>query len=140
MIKRILWVGCLMFLAVGCAHGKKKLSYADYPVHVYEQPFDLVYKTAIDILAVEPGWILNPTDKSAGIISLTSTTYANIMSLDAQKAQFVVRSVNRKQTSIEFDPAHSVCRDYNCHKLLEKINLAVSVLPARIEVPKQPTS
>ena len=140
MMKRsVIWAGCLALLLVGCAsHGKKKLSYADYPVHVYDQPFDLVFKTAFDVLSTQEGWIMNPTDKTEGTITMTSTTYANWWAdLDNQKAQFIVKHVNRKQTSLEFDPAHSTCRDYRCHVLLEKVDHVLSELPAHVEVPKQ---
>ena len=139
MRKSIVLIGCMaLLLAVGCASNKKKLSYADYPVYTYEQPYDLVYKKALDILSDQPGWILETTDKNEGIIRLASTQYANILDMDTQKGQFVVKMVSRKETSIEFDPEHSNCRDNNCRIMLQGINKVLKELPPHIEIPKNP--
>ena len=133
-----LWASCLLLLmTVGCASSNKKLNPEDYPMHVYDQPFDLVFKRAMEVLGSQPGWILNPTNKAAGVIELTGTTYATWMDVDNQRARFIVRHVNRTQTSFEFDAAGSVCKDNSCHKLLDNVNQVLSALPPHIEVTKQ---
>ena len=132
----IAWGSCLVFLVTGCASTNKKLDPTDYPVHTYQQPFDLVFKKALDVLSQQEGWIIEPTRKGDGIIELSGTKYTNYwMDMDIQKARFIVKNVGRTQTSVELDVDHSVCKDKNCLKLLEKVDEVVSALPP----PKEPS-
>ncbi len=125
------WIAVFFFLATGCATLKPK--HLEYPVHVYEQPFDLVYLKAYETLDANSDWIPDYTDKAKGVIEFRSLKYANIFDLDKQNAYFIVKMVDRKHTSIEIDPSQSTCKDDSCFELLKSVDAVLSRLPKRKE-------
>ena len=113
----------------GCSYFR--LSPADYPVHTYHQPADLVYLTALETLNLEEKWVFLPTDKTKGVIEVRNSDYANVFGGDRQYARFLIKRVSNLDTSVELDPANSDCRRNDCLKLLEHINDRISRLPER---------
>ncbi|MBI4388184.1 MAG: hypothetical protein HY582_03995 [Candidatus Omnitrophica bacterium] len=130
-IKALGWVAVFIFLASGCASLKPK--HLEYPVHVYEQPFDLVYLRMYETLDANNDWIPYRTDKAKGVIEFRSLKYANIFDLDKQNAYFIVKMVDRKHTSVEIDPSQSTCKDNSCFELLKSVHTVLSELPKRKE-------
>ncbi len=126
----------LLFLFVaGCASLKPK--HLEYPVYVYEQPFDLVYLRAYETLDANNDWVPDHTDKANGIIEFRSLQYGNLFDLDKQHAYFVVKMVDRKHTSVELDPSQSKCQDDSCLELLKSVDTVLSHLPKRKEKENQ---
>ena len=137
MKKVIIWASCLVLLITACSSAGKKKDYASYPVHVYNQPYDFIYKHTLDILGTRDGWILEPTDKTEGIIEIGGTRFGNAIDMDTEKGRFIIRRISGAQTSVEFDEKNSHCRDNSCRMILEEIDKVLSALPPHQEVQKQ---
>jgi hypothetical protein len=75
------------------------------PVHdevlVYQLPYDLTYLRTLDSLMGVPGWDLEVTDKENGLIRVRNVDYTGLDNSDQRVAEFILKRVNRSQTSIE---------------------------------------
>lgn len=137
-MKQVAWASCLaLVLITGCASNEKAMNPADFPTHVYKQPYDLVYKKALDVLGAQSGWILDPTNKAEGTIDLQGTGYGNVLDMDNQKARFIIKSVNRALTSVGFDAGYSACKSDGCQKMYNQLDKVLGTLPPAQEVPEK---
>ena len=129
------WLVILLLVANGCAF--LRLKHREYPVYVYEQPFDLVYLKTYETLDGNNEWVPYRTDKAGGIIEFRSLKYGNWFDLDQQFASFLVRMVDRKHTSVGLNTEKSKCKDKGCLELFNNVHEVLSHLPARKEKEKQ---
>lgn len=124
-----LWFSMILLMA-GCASAA--LNPADYPVRIYDEPFDLVYLKTYEALSKNSSeWIPYRTDKANGVIEIRSLKYNNAFGLDKQFARFLVKMVSRTQTSVELDIQASKCKDNECRDLLDMVHETIIHLPAR---------
>ncbi len=135
MMKRTILFGGFLAWMIGCA--SLRLKPADYPVHVYEQPFDLVYLKTYEALSKDRNWVPYRTDKSSGIIEVRNITYGTWDDMDKQFVRFLVKTVSRTETSVELDAEVSRCKGQNCLNLLNTIHNDLSQLPIRSK-PEEP--
>lgn len=86
----------------GCAH--KSI----FPLHdevlVYPLPFDLAFLRTLEAIQEHKDWDLDWTDKEMGIISIRNMRYSSFADADRRQAFLVVKRLNAKETSIQFDP------------------------------------
>ncbi len=82
-------------------------SVKEYPkydqVLVYNKPFDLTFLRTLEALNSFPGWALEETDKTKGVIILRNTEYGNLFDRDKWVVKFNVVSLGRKKTSVAID-------------------------------------
>jgi len=82
-------------------------SVKEYPkydqVLVYDKPFDLTFLRTLEALNSVPGWALEETDKTKGVIILRNTEYGNLFDRDKWVVKFNVVSLGRKKTSVAID-------------------------------------
>lgn len=118
-------VGIIILLAGCSTFERPKVA----TLHTYQQPNDLVFLTAFEALDSDEHWIMQRTDKEAGVIELINHNYGNLFGVDRQFVRFLVKSVNRNETSVELDQKNS--RGADAIKLFERVNRALSRLPER---------
>jgi hypothetical protein len=127
--KRFSFLIMVVFLTAGCALWRKT---AAQDVQTYQLPYDLVYLTALETLDMHQDWILVYTDKEAGIIDVKNVQYGNIFEVDRQTARYIVKRVNRIETSVEVDPEHSRCWTKSCLNLYDALNTRLRLMPPRV--------
>ena len=129
MIKRTVLAGSFLILLAGCAAMRANSN--DFPMHVYEQPLDLVYMKVYDTVAGTEGWVMYRTDKTNGIIEARNTIYGNWFDIDLQQLRFIVKMVSRTETSVAFDPVFAKCKGNTCLHITNKVHDVLNHLPAR---------
>ncbi len=110
----------------------------DYPIHVYEQPLDLVYLKTYETLSKYDEWVPNFTDKTNGVIEVRNIKYANLLDFDTQLARFIIKMVSRTETSVALDTEKSRCKGNGCLELLNSIHDSLSHLPVKPKPQVQP--
>ena len=90
-------------LVSGCSSMK------DYPrydqVLIYDRPFDYTYLKTLEALNTFQDWVLEETDKTKGLIVIRNTQYGHLFDRDKWVARLTVKSLGRKRTSVELEPA-----------------------------------
>lgn len=78
------------------------------PVHddvlVYPLPFDLAFLRTLEAIQDHKDWDLDWTDKEMGIISIRNMRYSSFADADRRQAFLIVKRLNSKETSVQFDP------------------------------------
>ena len=72
-MRSVRWFVVMALLLVGCSSSFRQAIIAeplDYPIHIYEQPFDLVYLKTLETIDEYPGWAFHRTAKERGIIEM----------------------------------------------------------------------
>lgn len=87
----------------GCAADNQVLPTHD-EVLTYQVPYDLAFLRTIEALESLPDWELSETEKEKGIIRVNNTNFATFDDADKREATFIVKRVNRKETSIALAP------------------------------------
>jgi len=134
MNRSILWLFTLVLLS-SCSIFSKQ-NPVTYKMYTHEQPYDLVFLKAFETIDSDNDWIFSSTRKELGTIDIRNMNYDNWFGIDRQYARFLVKHVSETETSIEIDPANTSCKENACIRLLERINEALSMLPAH---PKKET-
>lgn len=80
----------------------------DIPKHdetlVYPLAFDLTYLRTMEALESAPDWELASTNKEKGLIKINNTNFSSFDDADKREATFVIKRVNRSETSIALAP------------------------------------
>lgn len=105
--KSILIVLVMAGLTTGCKtwHSEVKEVPPFERTLVFDRPFDVTYLKTLEALNTFPDWLLLQTNKEQGLIVLRNQQYGHVFDRDKGIARFIIRRVNRKQTSVELDPS-----------------------------------
>lgn len=88
----------------GCATFRDEDIPAHTEVLVYNLPYDLTYLKTIEAVESVEGWDLDETEKERGTIRARNTEFTNLADKDKSSATFIVKRLDRGQTSIELAP------------------------------------
>lgn len=72
---------------------------------VFDRPYDVTFLKTMEALNTFPDWLLQETNKEQGLIVLRNQQYGHVFDRDKGIARFMLRRVNRKQTSVTLDPS-----------------------------------
>jgi len=129
LIVMVFFSGCLMPWNIR-TDGKEYPRYDQ--VLVFDRPFDVTYLRTLEALNTVPGWVLDETDKEKGLIVLRNRQYGHIWDKDKRVARFILKYVNRKQTSVELDGPSQRLEEGGL--LLDRINQMMIATSPRKEV------
>lgn len=96
----------VLFLAplTGCSTFRDQAIPAHTEVLIYDLPYDLTFLRTLEALESVNGWELDETEKENGTIRARNTEFANLADKDKSTATFIVKRINRGQTSIQLAP------------------------------------
>lgn len=106
-MKQMTWVMLAVLLLApltGCASFRDEAVPAHTEVLIYDLPYDLTYLKTIESVESVDGWELDETEKARGVIRARNTEFSNLADKDKSTATFLVKRINRSQTSIELAP------------------------------------
>ena len=86
----------------GCAHSSF-LPHHD-EVLIYPLPYDLAFLRTLEAVQEHKDWDLDWTDKEMGVISIRNMRYSSFADADRRQAFLIVKRLNSKETSVQFDP------------------------------------
>ena len=104
----VLAVLLVVSMTAGCLTTGSGLKKEDPPFDrtiVFDRPFDVTFLKTMEALNTFPDWLLQETNKEAGLIILRNQQYGHLFDRDKGIARFAIKRVNRKQTSVELDPS-----------------------------------
>jgi hypothetical protein len=120
------WFTCLMISLISVSAFGCTATY-DKPVYdqevVFEQPYDFTFLRVIEALNTMNGWILEETDKEAGLMVVRNREYGHIFDRDKGVVTFLVKRLSRTKTSIMVAPESQ--REPGAGDLLRRIDLLV---------------
>jgi len=104
-MKKILSL-CLVTLllplaGVGCS--RSSVLPAHDEVLVYPLPYDLTFLKVMEAVQEHSEWDLDWTDKESGVISIRNMRYSSFADADQRQALLIVKRLNAKETSVQFD-------------------------------------
>ena len=98
-------------------------------VLLFDRPFDVTYLRTLEALNTFPGWVLEQTDKEKGLIVLRNRQYSHLFDKDKMAARFLLKRVNRQQTSVELDPSSPAFEEEGV--LLDRIDQVMKATSTR---------
>ncbi len=87
----------------GCAGNHSSLLPTHDEVLTYPLPYDLVYLRTLEAIQQNADWDLDWTDKEKGVISIRNMRYSSFADADKRQALLLVKRVNEKETTVQFD-------------------------------------
>jgi hypothetical protein len=90
----------LSVLLFGCQTLEVKPTLHD-EVLMFNRAYDYTFLRTMEALMTFPTWILEVTDKEAGLIIIRNTEYSHMFDRDFQTLRFQVNRVSRTKTSVQ---------------------------------------